>query len=134
VSKTASPTRRTLELFREDGWHIDVSEYFNYFSKQRKDLFGFMDLVAFGKTIGILGIQCTTTGNLGAREAKILDMGEKISSFLECSNRVILVGWKKYAKPIDRKWWRPTIREIISTPISCKLSVIGLDTLQALHV
>ena len=107
----ASPTQRTLELFRDAGWQIDISEHFNYFSKQRKDLFGFMDLVAFHRERqGVVGIQATTTGNMTAREKKICgDIGDRAYDFVDSQNRIIVIGWKKYAKAIDRKWWRPTI-------------------------
>jgi hypothetical protein len=107
----ASPTSRTLEYYRSLGMTIEVTEKWNQFSRQRNDMFGFADLCAFDHQ-NVYLIQATSTGNMRAREAKILGV-EAARLWVQSPNRkIVVIGWKKYAKPVDRKLWRPTIREM----------------------
>lgn len=104
-------TARTKQMYEAKGWVIDHAEHFNWHTQRKKDLFGFIDQVASnGEEIHF--IQATSTGNMSARRKKILgNECAKVLSQLPCG-KIILIGWKKYDKAVDRKKWRPTIEEI----------------------
>ena len=91
----ASPTQRTLERLRKEGYTCQVVERFNPFSKTRLDLFGCIDIVAVvdGKT-GVLGIQATSRGNVNARIAKSL-AEPKLLTWLQAKNEFEVWGWGK---------------------------------------
>lgn len=132
-----SPTTRTLKRLRSDGWTAGVVEYWQpsfatrsvvdaatsgrglnqavtnlqkFGPGKRQDLFGFVDIVAVG-----LGnprfIQCTAASGLAARVTKIVtECREEAIACLRSRIRIEAWGWRKYAKPVDRKYWRPVIK------------------------
>lgn len=66
-----SPTQLTLAALRGDGWTVvEVVETFPKHAKVRRDLFGFIDILALrpGQT---LAVQTTTASNMAARVTKI---------------------------------------------------------------
>lgn len=67
----SSPTSRTLERLREDGWTADVVERFNSFTKRRNDFMGFADIVCCHPEHGTIAIQATSGSNVSARLAKL---------------------------------------------------------------
>ena len=112
----ASPTQRTLEYYRSYGIEIDVVERWIPQARIRKDLFGFIDLVAITdkKTVGV---QATSTGNMGARERKILATPAAKIWAAAPDREVLIIGWRKYRRvetsgPFKGKLWRPTERLI----------------------
>lgn len=70
-----TPTARTLQRCRGFGWACDVCEKWSPFAGKRKDLFGFLDVIALTNR-GILGIQATSQPNMSARINKIFDTPE----------------------------------------------------------
>lgn len=140
-----SPTTRTLELCRKNGWTVCKAEYWQHShnvmavietakiwastgegnplqiaianlkkgsSGVRRDLFGFIDIVAIG-SMGILGIQATSAGNKMARRTKILTECEKESrAWIMAGGLIEVWGWKKLDKPVNRKFWVPDVLEI----------------------
>ena len=69
-----SPTQRTLEHLRKEGWPlVQVVERWNQFAKRRIDLFGFVDVVAFHPERGWLLVQATSGSNSCARIKKIVE-------------------------------------------------------------
>ena len=56
---------------------------------------------------GILAIQCTTVSNQAARLAKLKSL-PAAKAWLESGGAIEVWGWKKYAKPVDRRKWRET--------------------------
>ena len=109
---SASPTQRTLAALRDRGYIAQVVERFNPHAKIRQDLFGFIDIVAMGRG-HILGVQATSTPNIGSRIDKIVNE-PKAKTWLESEGRIEVWGWKRYKNrvPGDRRWWRPTIRTV----------------------
>lgn len=107
----SSPTSRTLELLRDQGCVAQVVEYWVPHSRTRRDLFGFIDIVALHPDLGTIGVQATSTGNVNARIKKILEIPEA-TLWLRAGNKILVAGWKRYKKPVDRKYWRPTLKEI----------------------
>jgi hypothetical protein len=128
--KGPSPTVRTRDYFREHGYRIDVVERWigvgldNKFMgtrKKRKDFCGFADLIAFLPQ-EIIAIQSTSRSNMSNRVKKIVhgidaepNSQESAIEWLlgEGRRRIIIQGWAKYAKPVDRKWWRALNREVL---------------------
>jgi hypothetical protein len=119
----SSPTVRTNKYYRDLGYTVDIAEHHNTFAGKKKDLFGFIDIVAIGHGETI-GIQATSTGNVNARYRKItegflgkdkepdLTIPERALVWLESGNSIVVIGWKKYKKRVDNKLWRPTIRQV----------------------
>lgn len=118
----STPTSRTLKLLRDEGKTAEVSERWNSFTRQRKDLFGFIDIVALdteNKTTW--GIQCTSTGNVKARINKICNECKiTATAWLNAGNKIEVIGWSKKGKKGARKLWQVTrkiitIEDIINT-------------------
>ncbi len=107
-SSGPSPTSRTLKLLKSEGKVVDVSEKWNSFTCQRKDLFGFIDIVALEDGI-TWGIQCTSTGNVAARIKKICnECRETAFAWLKAGNRIEVIGWSKKGEKGKRKLWTAT--------------------------
>jgi hypothetical protein len=109
---STSPTQKTLTLFRDEGFQIEVVERWVPGANIRKDLFGFVDLVAIRDGV-TYGIQATSTSNMSARQKKIAD-SDLLRPILEAEWTILVVGWSK----INNRW-RPRI-------VSCELSEDGL--------
>ena len=104
-----SPTQRTLQFYRDHGLAIEVVERWIPQTRRRKDLFGFIDLVAITAD-HTFGIQATSTGNMSSRLEKIRG-SELARLWLSTpSRRLCVIGWRKYAKPERGRYWRPTER------------------------
>jgi len=97
--KKRSNTSRTLEFIRSRGWEADIAERFNpYAGKfgQRKDLFGFIDIVAMGEG-KIWGIQSCGQA-FSEHDHKIREdplVAAKALKWLECTGEILLIGWRK---------------------------------------
>jgi len=101
-------TQRTLAHYRDDGYLCEVVERWVRTAKggNRKDLFGFIDLVAIADGV-IVGIQATSTANVSARVKKIkTEKRAEAIQWLEAGGKIHVVGWKKYKQAVDRKYWR----------------------------
>lgn len=121
-----SPTKRTLKLLRESGWIADVTERWVSFGKPpkgkdrppgpsgvRKDLFGFGDVEAFkADSPGVLIVQATSTSNLSSRISKLLANDNARVWVGQPGRMLAVVGWRRYAKAIDRRFVRSTWRYI----------------------
>ena len=90
-----SPTARSLQWLRKQGFVPAVVERFNSFSKQRHDLFNAFDLVALHPhQHGLLGIQVTSKSNASSRRNKLLQ-NPLVALWLSSSNPVHLHYWGK---------------------------------------
>jgi len=113
----ASPTQRTLQLLRNQGYTAQVVERYCAHSRRRIDLFGVIDVLAVSSDIqGTLGVQTTSGSNVSSRLDKIRGSKE-VRTWLRAGNRLVIHGWKKYKKPENGKFWR------------CRELVIGLEDL-----
>jgi hypothetical protein len=88
-----SPTQLTLKLLREEGWTVEVVERWVPGANIRKDLFGFIDLVAL-KGDMTLGVQATSYSNMGARIKKI-ENAELLSQVRRACWHLWVIGWRK---------------------------------------
>jgi len=112
-----SNTSRTLEYIRSQGWLADKVEQFNRYAGefgQRKDMFGFGDIVALGEN-SIIAIQ--SCGADYAAHYRKMTEDEKVApnvvKWLECGGRVILIAWRKVKLKRGGKAmrWTPRIKE-----------------------
>ncbi len=112
-----SNTSRTLEYIRSQGWDVDKVEQFNpYAGKfgQRKDMFGFGDLIAMGEN-SIIAIQ--SCGQAFSEHNKKITLDEKVAplalKWLESGGRLMLIGWRKVKLKRGGKAmrWSPRIKE-----------------------
>lgn len=109
-----SPTQRSLAMLRERGMLAEVVERWNPYTKTRKDLFGFADIVAVLESTGDpFFVQTTSGANLAARRTKILGIAAEFPAVaaLIRTGRVVLHGWAKRGGRGKRKVW--TLREEI---------------------
>jgi hypothetical protein len=90
-----TPTARSLDLLRRNGYVVDVVERWIPGANIRRDLFHFGDLLAVHPTQReIVIVQCTTLSNLPARVAKIKRIPE-LSGLLAAGVRVQVHGWAR---------------------------------------
>lgn len=74
----------------------------------RKDLFGFVDVIALCPGECIRYIQCTTLGGVGARIEKILtECRDEALALVKCPGAQLEVwGWRKFKVRKERRvWW-----------------------------
>ena len=90
-----SPTQRSLKHLREAGYHVEIVEHYNFFTKRRHDLFGFADLLAI-RDDEILLVQVTSGSNVSARVRKIAE-SEHIDKVRKAGFTVCVHGWRKNA-------------------------------------
>lgn len=90
-----SPTQRSLALMRNKGFHCEVVERWNHFSKRKNDLFGFIDILCLGDGV-IVGVQTTSSSNMAARVTKIRE--SKLFPLVKAAGITVMVhGWVKRA-------------------------------------
>jgi len=99
-----SPMSRSLKLLRSRGCFVEKTEYWNSFTKTRKDLFGFCDILMLQGN-DTVAVQTTTRANVTARIAKIVGL-ESVRLWLNSTNRKIVVhGWSKKGERGRMKRW-----------------------------
>ena len=98
-----TPTQRTLKLLRDDGWLAEVVERWVPGANIRKDLFGWVDIVALrdGET---LAVQCTSYTNISARVKKIAD-SETVAQVRKAGWLIWVIGWRK----VNNRWTQRTV-------------------------
>ena len=90
-----SPTSRSLEVLREQGYTVEVVEKWNSFTKTRKDLFGFIDILAI-KRDETLAVQATASG-VSERLKKIM-ASDLLPKVREAGWKIQIWGWRKSTK------------------------------------
>lgn len=107
TTKKKSPTARTLEWLRHQGWTCQVVEKWIPFTKQRKDLFDCIDIVAIHPDVqGVLGVQATANngGHHANRLQKILE-NPKAALWMNAGNKLWVVSWAKQGpRGAVKKW------------------------------
>ena len=94
-----SPTQLSLAKLREEGYLVDVVERWIPGANIRKDLYGFIDIIAL-KGKETLAVQTTSAGNMSARCKKIADH-ENVGVVREAGWTIHVHGWHQDDK---RKW------------------------------
>jgi len=90
-----TPTQRSLAALRELGYLVEVVEKWNSFTRTRKDLWGWADLLAIRRG-EVLAVQVTSEG-VANRVKKVTD-SETINRVREAGVRVEVHGWRKNVK------------------------------------
>ena len=93
-----SPTSRTLKRLRDDGYLADVVEKWIPGANIRRDLYGFIDVLAV-KDGHVLGVQATSYGNISSRVQKITDH-ENIGIVRKAGFHIEVWGWRK----VKNRW------------------------------
>lgn len=118
MTKGISNTSRTLEYLRSQGWLADKVEQWNpYAGKfgQRKDMFGFGDIVALGEN-SIIAVQSFGQDFQGHYRKLTQDeyVAPNAMKWIECGGRILLIGWRKVKLKRGGKAmrWQPRIKEL----------------------
>lgn len=98
-TRRTSPTQRSLELLRDEGYTAEITEHWNPFARIRKDLFGFVDILAVKDDV-TLGVQTTTGSNVKARINKIM-LSDNTPKLRGANWKLEVHGWRKLK---DGKW------------------------------
>ena len=109
--------QRTLEYLRGEGYECGIAEHWNAFTKQRYDLFGFIDLICLvpGNPGRIVGIQCCAGSGLAAHRHKILEeCGKDAIQWLESGGFIEIWAWRKIKLKRGGKAmrWKPKVERI----------------------
>lgn len=92
---SSSPTQRSLEYLRDQGYYAEIVERYNSFSKTRNDLLGFADIFCIHRTTGdVKLVQTTSASNFSARINKITGH-ENLSLARKAGFGIEVHGWKK---------------------------------------
>lgn len=100
-----SPTQRTLKHLRAAGYLAEVVEKWIPVVKQRKDLYGFIDVLAI-RDGEVVGVQSTSSSNVAARVTKISDH-PNVAAVRKAGIRILVHGWGK--SRATKRW---TLREV----------------------
>jgi len=111
-----SPTSRSLEMLRNDGYVADVIERWIPRAMIRKDWCGFGDILACGDE-NIALIQTTTASNLMARWHKVV-ANPAAEKWLNAGGEIFVHGWAKRGGRGERKLWQCDVRKIRLEDIS----------------
>jgi len=95
MASSRSPTQRSLEYLRELGYHCEIVEKWNSFTKQRKDLWGWCDILAIRKD-EVLAVQVTASA-VADRIKKIQD-STTVALVRDAGIRIEVHGWRKNSK------------------------------------
>ena len=95
MAASRSPTQRSLEYLREQGYHCEIVEKWNSFTKQRKDLWGWCDILAIRKG-EVLAVQVTASA-VADRIKKIQD-STTVALVRDAGIRIEVHGWRKNSK------------------------------------
>ena len=90
-----SPTQRSLEHLREQGYFCAVVEKWNSFTKQRQDLWGWCDILAIREN-EVLAVQVTSTGV--AERIKKIEDSPTVAFVRSADIRIEVHGWRKNSK------------------------------------
>ena len=95
MAASRSPTQRSLEYLRELGYHCEIVEKWNSFTKQRKDLWGWCDILAIRKE-EVLAVQVTASA-VADRIKKIQD-STTVALVRDAGIKIHVHGWRKNSK------------------------------------
>ena len=98
-------TQLSKQYLIDAGYTVDKVEHYDYFSKRRKDLFSFGDLLAFNEN-EIIIIQTTSKSNMSARRKKIKS-NPITKQWLNQTRKIHIHGWYK-----DKNKWVVKVEEI----------------------
>ena len=89
-----TPTQRSLQYLREQGYLCEVVEHWNHFARVRKDLWGWCDILAIKKN-EVLAVQVTASAV--ADRIKKITASDTVGAVREAGIRIEVHGWRKNA-------------------------------------
>jgi len=95
MAASRSPTQRSLEYLRNLGYHCEIVEKWNSFTKQRKDLWGWCDILAIRKD-EVLAVQVTASAV--ADRIKKIQESTTVALVRDAGIRIEVHGWRKNSK------------------------------------
>jgi len=105
--KPVSATQKSLKKLRDEGYLCDIVEKTIPYCFIKKDLFGFIDLLAI-KDGEVLGVQ-TTTGSNSSERVKKIKAHENYPKVKEAGIKIVVHGWRKlkgkYKNGNDKFYW-----------------------------
>jgi hypothetical protein len=106
-----SPTSRTLQLLKAEGFLAEVVERRLPRCFITRDLFGCIDVLAVRAGEPPLGVQATSGSNAAARLAKALAVPE-LRAWLAAGCRFEVWSWRKAGPAGKRKTWQVRRRAV----------------------
>lgn len=91
-----SPTQLSLKELRKTCHAVQVVEVWNSFTRTRKDLFGFIDILAL-EGEATIAVQSTSWTNVSSRAKKIAE-SPLVGAVRDAGWKIIIHGWRKNAK------------------------------------
>ena len=88
-----SPTQNSLDALRKEYSTVQVVEHWCPFSRRRKDLFGFVDILAVGNGETV-AVQTTSWANVSARVKKITE-SDALPDLRKAGWTLRVHGWRK---------------------------------------
>jgi hypothetical protein len=82
----------SLDYLNKLGYTCAITERWNSFARCRMDLFGFADIICYGRALGIVLVQTTTWSNFNARKAKVY-ASPHFSGWRHAGGRIFVHGW-----------------------------------------
>ena len=95
MAASRSPTQRSLEYLRDLGYHCEIVEKWNSFTKQRKDLWGWCDILAIREN-EVLAVQVTASAV--ADRIKKIQESTTVALVRKAGIRIEVHGWRKNSK------------------------------------
>ena len=133
-----TPTARTRQWLRKQGYMVGSTESFNAFSGHRHDLFGFCDLMVIPDRT-LTGnefaqgmprphyypsfVQVTSGSNHAARRNKMVE-SPAVEAVLRCTAQVCIISWSE-KKGKGRQKWFPRVEWIKPSIMDCPLVTDG---------
>lgn len=91
-----SPTARTMEIFREAGYEIQVVERFIGYANVRKDFLTCIDLMAMKPGIKtIVGVQCFSTAWTEHYRKICVEYPWGAKFWLSMGHKLVFIGWRR---------------------------------------
>jgi hypothetical protein len=90
-----TPTQRSLQRLRRDGWLAAVVEHWNPHAHVRQDLWGFLDILG-AREGELIGIQATSRSNVASRVTKTREH-PNFPIVASTGMRIVVWGWSKMA-------------------------------------
>ena len=88
----ASPTQRSLEYLRDQGYLCAIVEHWNPFARIRQDLWGWADILAIRKD-EVLAVQVTASAV--SDRIKKIEAAPTLGIVREAGIRIEVHGWRK---------------------------------------
>lgn len=106
----ATPTKRTLDALRKEGWLVAVVERWNPHAKIRQDLFGFIDVLAIRDGVTLAVQACAGSGHSKRREKILAE--PRAAAWCRGDRFLEIWSWSQRGERGKRKVWTPRIEPI----------------------